>query len=390
MDSIQPYDSQALIDILGTENIELKKWDEIVTADKITFPLSNLESLGNMFPSVSAALSAISQIATPTGTLYRATFPVQGHLAVAKDGSGLLGTIINNKGIAGQARFHEVGQAAKAAGGASAIFMALAIMAINMSLKNIAENQKAIITFLETDKQTQLKGDLNVLTEVIGEYKYNWNNDQWLSNRENQVLNIKRSAEHNILFYREMIEKKLDSKGFIRFDTSKSLNDVQNKFKYYKLALYLYSFSSFLDIMLLMNFDSNYLDSIKSRIETYAVDYTSFYEKSIEGIEKMASSSVQSRALQGISFVGKFVGKQIAKIPDKNNKIKIDDGLISGSDKLSEINAKAIADTKDAFLSVQDNGIQMFGEKIGLINKMYNEPIELYIDTENIYLTSVD
>ena len=187
-----------------------------------------------------------------------------------------------------------------------------------------------------------------------------------------------------------MIEKKLDSKGFIRFDTSKSLNDVQNKFKYYKLALYLYSFSSFLDIMLLMNFDSNYLDSIKSRIETYAVDYTSFYEKSIEGIEKMASSSVQSRALQGISFVGKFVGKQIAKIPDKDNKIKIDDGLISGSDKLSEINAKAIADTKDAFLSVQDNGIQMFGEKIGLINNMYNEPIELYIDTENIYLTSVD
>lgn len=390
MDSMQSYDSQALIELLGADNIELKKWDEIVTADMITFPLSDLASLGTMFSGVSTVFSALSQIATPSGTLYTASLGVPGHLARAKDGSGLLGTIINNKGIAGQARFHEVGQAAQTAGGVSTVFMALAIMAINMSLKNIAENQKAIITFLETDKQTQLKGDLNVLTEVIGEYQYNWNNEQWLSNRENQVLDIKRNAEHNILFYREMIEKKLDSKGFIRFDTSKSLNDVQNKFKYYKLALYLYSFASFLDIMLLMNFESNYLNSIKSKIEMYALDYTTFYEKSIEGVEKIASSSVQSRALQGISFVGKFVGNQIAKIPDKDNKIKIDDGLISGSDKLSEINAKAIADTKDTFLSVQDNGIQMFGEKIGLINKMYNEPVELYIDTENIYLTSVD
>ncbi len=387
MDSIQSHDSQSLVDILGADNLELKKWDDIVTADKITYPLADLASLGTMFSGVSLALSALGEIAKPTGKLYSATFKVPGTLAKAKDGSGLLGTIINNKGIAGQARFHEVGQVAKTAGGVSTVFMALAIMAINMSIKNIAENQKAIIAFLETDKQTQLKGDLNILTEVIGEYQYNWNNEQWLSNRENQILDIKRSAEHNILFYREMIEKKLAANQFIRFDTSKSLNDVQNKFKYYKLALYLYSFSSFLDIMMLMNFDSNFLNSVKSKIETYAVDYTSFYEKSIEGIEKMASSSIQSRALQGISFVGKFVGKQIAKIPDKDNWIKIDDGLISGSDKLAEINAKSIADTKDAFLSVQDNGIQMFKEKIGLINKMYNEPVELYIDSENVYLT---
>lgn len=267
--------------------------------------------------------------------------------------------------------------------------MAMAIMAINQSLKNIAENQKAIISFLETDKQTQLKGDLSILSEIINDYQFNWDNQQWLSNREIQTLDIKRSAEQNILFYREMIEKKLNAKKqFISIGASKSLNEIKGRFKYYKLALYLFAFSSFLDIMLLKNFDSHYLDSIKSKIESYSTEYSSFYDQSTEGIQQIATTSIQARTLQGLSVAGKFIGKQIGKIPDKDNKIRIDDKLIEGSSKLDSINQKAVEDTMDAFTSVQDHGIQLFGEKIGLINKMYNEPLKLYVGADNLYLAT--
>ena len=67
-------------------------------------------------------------------------------------------------------RFHEVKDTAQKASGASQMFMALAIMSINKSLEEVADNQKTIIAFLETDKQTQLKADLIVLSDIIREY----------------------------------------------------------------------------------------------------------------------------------------------------------------------------------------------------------------------------
>jgi len=374
------------LQITQADSLVVKDFDSLVPAECITFPLAELSSLGAVFSSLPAAFSSVTQAAGQGKVLYEATFPVAGKLAQAKDGSGFLGAIVGKKGVVGQARFHEVKGAAEAASSASMMFMALAIMAINKSLKDISENQKDIINFLEVDKQTQLKGDLIILSEIIEEYQHNWNNSQYRSNREMQVLDIRRSAEQNILFYREMIEKKLGKQSFIHLDTGKTLNDAQSKFRYYKLALYLYAFSSFLDIMLLENFDAAYLNSVVSKIKNYSLEYDQFFQKSLETVEKYASTSLQARALQGLAIAGKFAGEQIAKIPDKDNKIKIDDKLISGSGKLDKINTEAIKKTVDSFTAVEDSGIQMFSDKIQLINRMYNEPLCLMFDGENMYL----
>lgn len=372
--------------VTQAETLAVRDFDTLVPAECISFPLGELASLGSVFSSLPAAFSALPQAAGQGKVLYEATFPVAGKLAKAKDGSGFLGAIVGKKGVVGQARFHEVKGAAEVAGGTSMMFMALAIMAINKSLKDISENQKDIISFLEIDKQTQLKGDLIILSEIIEDYQHNWNNGQYRSNREMQVLDIKRSAEQNILFYREMIEKKLGKQSFVHLDTSKTLNDAQSKFRYYKLALYLYAFSSFLDIMLLENFDAAYLNSIVSKIRNYSFEYDEFFQKSLESVEKYAATSLQARALQGIAIAGKFAGEQIARIPDKDNKIKIDDKLISGSEKLDKFNANAIKKTVDSFTTVEDSGIQMFSEKIQLINRMHNEPLRIMFDGETLYL----
>lgn len=374
------------LQITQADSLVVKDFESLVPAECITFPLAELSSLGAVFSSLPAAFSSVTQTAGQGKVLYEATFPVAGKLAQAKDGSGFLGAIVGKKGVVGQARFHEVKGAAEAASSASMMFMALAIMAINKSLKDISENQKDIINFLEVDKQTQLKGDLIILSEIIEEYQHNWNNSQYRSNREMQVLDIRRSAEQNILFYREMIEKKLGKQSFIHLDTGKTLNDAQFKFRYYKLALYLYAFSSFLDIMLLENFDAAYLNSVVSKIKNYSLEYDQFFQKSLENVEKYASTSLQARSLQGLAIAGKFAGEQIAKIPDKDNKIKIDDKLISGSGKLDKINTEAIKKTVDSFTAVEDSGIQMFSDKIQLINRMYNEPLCLMFDGENMYL----
>lgn len=374
------------LQLTQADTLVVKDVNSFLPDEYVSFPLGELSSLGALFSSLPAAFSSLAQTNNSGKVLYLATFPVAGKLAAAKDGSGLLGTIVNENGVAGQARFHEVKDLAKATSGVSIMFMALAIMTINRSIKNISENQKEIISFLEIEKQTQLKGDLIILSEIIEDYQHNWNNIQYRTNREMQVLDIKRSAEQNILFYRETVEKKFAKRSFVHLDTAKELNSIQLKFRYYKLSLYLYAFASFLDILLLENFETTYLDSVVKKIKNYSLEYDAFYQKSLVSVEQYASSSLQSRILQGLAIAGEFAGKQISKIPDKDNEIKIDDKLISGSSKLNTIKAEAINRTMVSFSSVEDSGIQMFCDKISLIDKMYNEPLRITFDDEKIYI----
>ena len=372
----------------NAETLSVCDFDEKQLDNCTAFTLGELASLGAVFSTLPTAFSSVTQASKGTRVLYEATFPVAGKLAQAKDGSGFLGTIINGKGIAGQARFNPVtvGNTAQVASSAATMFMAVAIMAINKALKDISETQKDIISFLEIDKQSQLKGDLIVLTDIIADYQHNWNNDQYRQNREMQVLDIRRSAEQNILFYREMIEKKLSKQTFVNFDTSTMLSKMQSKFRYYKLSVYLYAFSSFLDVMLLENFDSAYLNSIVEKIEKYSAEYDDFLDKSLEKIVSYAGASVQSRALQGVAIAGKFVGKQLGKIPDKYNKMKIDDKMISGSDKIDEFNRKIIEIAMVDFTAVEDSGIALFADKIRQFDIMHNKQLRILFDGENLYL----
>ena len=138
--------------------------------------------------------------------------------------------------------------------------------------------------------------------------------------------------------------------------------------------------------MLLENYDASYLNSVTERIRNYSKEYEEFHEKSTEGVGELAKTSVQSRALQGLSVAGGFLGKQIAKIPDKGNRIKIDDFLIEKSEKMDQKQKVAIERTKDDFSASGKNEAMLFVDKIDLVNKLYNEPIKICFDSENIYL----
>ena len=157
-----------LMEVLNADSLKVMNFDDVITKDSISFPLADLAALGASFSSI-ASIIALTGKGASDGKLYKAFLTTPGTLA-KKDGMNL-GAVQKGKGVVSQSRFKEVGTAAKTASSASMICMAIAIMAINQSLKNISENQKNILTFLETDKQTQLKGDLLILSEIINDYQ---------------------------------------------------------------------------------------------------------------------------------------------------------------------------------------------------------------------------
>ena len=376
----------ALTKLINETGMQVCSAKDFKTENCIAFPVADLAAVGGVFSGIAAGLSSLPTAAKATEKLYRASFPVAGKLAKAKDGSGFLGTIINKKGLAGQARFHEVKDVASATASVSTIFIAMAIMAINASLKEVAKGQTAILDFLETDKQTKLRGDLDILNGIMSDYGYNWDNKQFLSNREMQVLDIKRSSEQNILFYREMTDKAFGKDKFVSLDAKKRLNDAHNKLTYYKLAIYLFAYSTFLEVMLLGNFDEKYLEAAREKIRLYSEEYQKFYDATLKNVEKLSSASIQSRALQGVSAASNFMGKQIGKIKDEKNKIKVDDKLLTLSDKLNKFGNESAEKTKGSFASDEDSGIKLFSDRIALVGRLHNEPIEIATDGEMVYL----
>ena len=95
----------------------------------------------------------------------------------------------------------------------------------------------------------------------------------------NKVFDIRQTAEQKILFYQEQISAKLQKKSFFHSDkdAKKQIDAVQTSFTEYQLALYTLGFSSFLDVMLAGNYDSEYLSGIKQKIEDYSFEYRELY-----------------------------------------------------------------------------------------------------------------
>jgi hypothetical protein len=304
------------------------------------------------------------------------------HLASFKDKSGYLGTVVKDKkGVTGQAVLESVPL------DPTMVFMAMALKGIDDKLDTILEIQKEIMNFLEQKEKSKLRGNLNVLTDVLNNYKYNWNNEKYKTNKHIQVQEIKRESEQSIIFNRVQIESSINKKTFMHRDrdVKNKLQKVQSQFEEYQLALYLFSFSSFLEVMLLENFQSAYLNSATHKIEDYSFHYRELYTKSYDQIEDYSKSSVRSNVLSGLATVNKFVGEAAGKVPVLS-KSKFDETLIDASTWLDTSSSKKTEQTMSQFLYNRINDVSPFVDNINNINRLYNQPMELLFDQENMYI----
>lgn len=357
------------------ENVSLERYTR--------FPISNVSALGVAFEPLTAAFHNVLSGGEASSGICRVTIPNNMHLAARTDGSGYLGSALSNSTnqVAGQATINPL------LCDPTMLFMAVALADINKKLDGIQEIQQELLDFLAQKERSEVKGDLKFLTDVINNYKYNWNNEKYKNNNHIKVLDIMQSSERKIDFYREQITSKLKKKFLLHSDQDvrKQLNKMQSEFKDYQVSLYLYSFSSFLQVMLLENYDSAYLNGIAKKIEDYSFEYRDLYTKSFTQIEKLASSSIQSALLKGLASMNKFTGEAIAKVP-LISKTQIDETLISTGEKFGELDSKRTSETMKQFLEKQSAYVRPFIENTNKINSLYNQPLELLFDTENLYL----
>ena len=369
--------------MFATELAPLEVKNEISVQTYSKIPLSRLTALGTGFEPVVSAIQQVTSHGQATSGFYKVTIPKGTHLARFKEKSGFLGTAVGEHGIVGQAQLNPL------LCDPTMLLVAAALANIDKKLDAIQEVQQEMLDFLVQKEKSALKADLNFLMDIQNNYKYNWNSEKYRAANHAKVLDIRQEAARQIDFYQEQIKKQLGKKTLLHsdHDVQKMLEKVQGEFKEYQLALYIYGFAYFLEVVLQENYEKAYLSAVAKRIDEMSFQYREFYSLAYSQIENMSKSSLQAHLFSGLSAINKGAGTAIAKIPGIN-KSQIDETLIEAGERIGAYKNRRVQTTMQQLLERQSSCVRPFIDNINAVNRLYNEPVTLIFNHDTLYLGS--
>jgi len=365
----------------ATELAPLEAQNAISVQSYSKIPLTRLTALGTGFEPVASAIQQVTSHGEAVSGFYKVTIPKGTQLARFKDGTGYLGTAIGNQGIAGQARLNPL------LCDPTMLLVAATLANIDKKLDAIQETQQEMLDFLVQKEKSALKADLDFLMDIYNNYKYNWSNEKYKTANHAKVLDIRQEAARQIDFYQEQIKKRLGKKALFHSDqdVQKMLDKVKSEFKEYQLALYIYGFAYFLEVMLQENFEEAYLSAISKKIDEMSFRYRELYSLAYSQIESLSKSSLQAHLFGGLSVLNKATGEAIAKMP-VISKSQIDETLIGAGEKIGAYKERRVQTTMRQLLERQSSCVRPFVDNINTVNRLYNEPVELIFNSETLYL----
>ena len=368
----------------AVNNIELNPVfvEEDPDLDEYTkLPLSRIPALGVALEPLAAAAQSLFGKGAASG-IYKVSIPPGTHLESFNDGRGLLGAVFdsNNK-LQGQAVLDPI------AFNPTLVFAAMALAHIEKRLDEIVELQKEMLDFVKKKEKAELRGNIIFLSEILNNYKYNWNNETYKNSNHIKVLDLKQNAEQKVLFYRDLIVSTIKKKKFLHTanDAKEYRDKIYDLFQEYQLALYLFSFSSFMDVLMLGNYEKEYLNAIRDKLDEYSIKYRELYTKCYAKIKEYLEDSVQNVLLKGLKKAGREAAEAISKTPILKDG-PIDETLMKGSEKVEEYSEKITTQEALKLADKQSGCVSPFVDNIEKLEQIYNKPLTMMIDQDAVYL----
>lgn len=376
-------------------NYSLVEMNNYMLSDVIKESLSNntyslsLSKLSEISPiTVSTAnniKTIMEQNPKTSGNLYRITnLGKNDSLKAMRDGKTFWGSIKKSDGSSTMAKLKEVNPNNVMALDPTLMMMSVALAGIEQELGEIKELSKQIFSFLEHEKESEIESDLEILNRSISDFRFNLEDEKYLINNHKQVMDIKRTANKNMLFYKKEIKDDLSKDKL--FTTNNSMNsiieDIQKKFGYYRLSLYIYSFSTFMEILLLGNYKNDYLLSKKEELDELDNEYSEVFNNALEYVKKNANKSLEGNVLSGLGSAGKAIGNLAEKVKIKN----VDNWLNEKGDNLKQSGQNIKDEFATKFDDMRESNSRSFINQIEKVDCIYNNTKEIYFDKENIYL----
>ena len=278
----------------------------IVQENTISIPIAELSSLGTAICSMIPSLRKVThKISFATDGLYRIVNAETGDiLKNAKDGN-FWGAMKSLKGTSKLAKLSEAESISgtvetfRAPLDPSTMMMAAALYSIQKELSNIEEMQRQIISFLQFEKESEIEADIETLIDIAKKYTLNWDNEHFVTSNHKQMLDIQRTARKNMIAYQKQVDAVIEKKRLFlnQGEINRIFADLEKKFKYYRLSLYSYSLSSFMEIMLSGNFKEAYINGVKAEILDRQFQYRNLFDKGSLYLEKLGGSVLESYLL---------------------------------------------------------------------------------------------
>ena len=392
---VEQKEDQVINDEDSKGNYSLVKMNNYMLSDVRKESLSNntyslsLSKLSEISPiTVSTAnniKTIMEQNPKTSGNLYRITnLGKNDSLKAMRDGKTFWGSIKKSDGSSTMAKLKEVNPNNVMALDPTVMMMSVALAGIEQELGEIKELNKQIFSFLEHEKESEIESDLEILNRSISDFRFNLEDEKYLINNHKQVMDIKRTANKNMLFYKKEIKDDLSKDKL--FTTNNSMNsiieDIQKKFRYYRLSLYIYSFSTFMEILLLGNYKNDYLLSKKEELDELDNEYSEVFNNALEYVKKNANKSLEGNVLSGLGSAGKAIGNLAEKVKIKN----VDNWLNEKGDNLKQSGQNIKDDFATKFDDIKESNSRPFINQIEKVDCIYNKTKEIYFDKENIYL----
>lgn len=389
----EEINESALMEI--TDGILFDARTNITEQKSLSVPISQLATLGTGVSSLIPALRTVTQTTTinTTGLYQLANAAVGDTLKVASNGN-FWGAFKTADGASKFAQLQSAGpltattQLVNAVNPAT-MMMAVALFSIEQKLGEIEKMQKQIISFLEIEKESEIEADVETLSNIISKYKLNWDNEHYVASNHKLVLDIQRTARKNMNGYQKKVAEVLNSKKLVvvQNQVNSTLNDLQKKFKYYRLSLYTFSMASMMEIMLSGNFKEEYIDDVKEEIEKLSSVYRDLFAECSVYLEKISGASVKANVLKGIGTASKAVGKFMGSIPlIKDGQV---DEFLQDSGKHIKLTAKEIEmGAITTFAEISNPETRVFIDRMEEMIQIYNHTARICFDDKNIYLIS--
>lgn len=359
----------------------------------MSVPITSLASLGAAVSSMVPALRTVTETTTVNmkGLYTLANASVGDTLKVAKNGN-FWGAF---KTADGKSKFAQLQQAGPIDVSTvttlpvnpATMMMAVALHSIEQKLDKIEETQQRIVDCLICEKESEIETDMQILSGIISKYKFNWDNERYVTNNHKQVLDIQCRERKNMLVYQKQILSLPEKNQLLvaQNNVESALADFQKKFKYYRMALCTYSLASLLEIMLGGNFKEEYISEVKTEIEQLALDYRNYFDKASVRLEKLGSTVIDAKVMKGLGAAGQYVGKFIGTVPGVRRG-PVDELLQEKGARLA-LRANGLEERAVREFAVLGNPeTSIITERMQDMIQIYNHTERICFDRERIYL----
>lgn len=387
---------------LTGEDFPIFRADEVNLAQYQKVPLTELAVLGAAFSTLPESARTITKLVTTNAAtdvpIFAGLWPHGVAGTMVDKGLGFSGNIVGNlpgggTGITGRMRYQLLGQGLPVTNVTNTIvpfdpmnmMVAAALISMNNKLDALQAKAEEILQFLKKEKQAAQRGNLNMLAEIMEEYKQNDQNEKLCALRAVAVQNIKNKAYQDIEFYEGQILDRLKTqKGFHGMQRARELQEeVTADFYEYRLANYLYAYSSFLEILLQKQF--GLAAAAAEKMKKYARKYKELYHECRTQIANYQRSAIEAKLLGGIGSVTRTVGEKIAAVPVLS-KGPVDEAMISAGNTMGRYNKKIVAQKLEEFSLLEESGMEPFIGNVGRLDLLYTRADAMLTDGENLYL----